>query len=157
MIDVVTIGAGGGSIAWFDPGGALKVTPEGAGADLGPASYNKGGKDITVTGVNLILGRLNPEYYLGGRVRIYPELARHAMPKARGLFKKNAKNDISILFNFESIKLGECYPVSFRTNSNKSLEYQKTIVFLFNSGLDVLSVTSRVFFKEVSFPCSILC
>jgi len=70
MIEIHTIGAGGGSIAWIDHGGALKVGPQSAGADPGPACYRKGGNDPTVTDANLVLGRLNPEYYLGGEVEV---------------------------------------------------------------------------------------
>ncbi len=74
MIDISTIGAGGGSIAYIDEGGALKVGPESAGADPGPACYGKGVKP-TVTDANLVLGRIIPEYFLGGDMNIYPERA----------------------------------------------------------------------------------
>lgn len=68
MIDVATIGAGGGSIAWIEPGtGILRVGPQSAGADPGPACYGRGGIDPTVTDANVVLGRLNPGYFLGGR------------------------------------------------------------------------------------------
>ncbi len=66
MIDVRTIGAGGGSIAWIDKGGMLRVGPQSAGAEPGPASYGKGGQEATVTDANLLLGRINPDYFLGG-------------------------------------------------------------------------------------------
>ncbi len=72
MIDIYTIGAGGGSIAYIDKGGALKVGPESAGADPGPVCYGKGEK-LTITDANLFLGRLVPEYFLGGNMKIYPE------------------------------------------------------------------------------------
>ncbi len=70
MIDVHTIGAGGGSIGWVDRGGLLKVGPQSAGADPGPACYGRGGEAATVTDANVVLGVLNPEYLLGGRVKI---------------------------------------------------------------------------------------
>jgi len=69
MIAIHTVGAGGGSIARIDEGGALKVGPESAGADPGPICYGKG-KDITVTDANLYLGRLIPEHFLGGRMSL---------------------------------------------------------------------------------------
>jgi N-methylhydantoinase A len=72
MIDIHTVGAGGGSIAYIDKGGALNVGPESAGADPGPICYGKGDK-ITITDANLFLGRLIPEYFLGGKMRLYPE------------------------------------------------------------------------------------
>ncbi len=69
MIDIHTVGAGGGSIAYLDEGGALKVGPESAGADPGPICYGKGEK-ITVTDANLFLGRLIPEFFLGGNMQL---------------------------------------------------------------------------------------
>jgi len=79
MIDIVTIGAGGGSIAWIDPGGALRVGPQSAGADPGPVCYGRGGKEPTVTDANVILGRINPFYLLGGEMEVYLEDARRIM------------------------------------------------------------------------------
>lgn len=80
MIDVTTIGAGGGSIAYIDTGGALKVGPESAGADPGPACYGKG-MVPTVTDANVALGRIDPERFLGGRMKIYPEKSLAALGK----------------------------------------------------------------------------
>lgn len=71
MIDVHSIGAGGGSIAWVDQGGLLRVGPESAGADPGPACYGRGGTAATVTDANLVLGRLNPSSLLDGRLKIH--------------------------------------------------------------------------------------
>lgn len=70
MTDVTAVGAGGGSIAWIDNGGMLKVGPESAGAYPGPISYGRGGKIPTVTDANVVLRRLNPEYILGGKMKI---------------------------------------------------------------------------------------
>ena len=81
MIDINTIGAGGGSIAWIDPGGLLRVGPQSAGADPGPACYGKGGTLPTVTDANLVLGRLNPDYYVGGEMRIDVSLSKAAIQK----------------------------------------------------------------------------
>jgi N-methylhydantoinase A len=67
-IDLTTIGAGGGSIAWIDKGGLLRVGPQSAGADPGPVCYAAGGEEVTVTDANLVLGRLNAEYFLGGAI-----------------------------------------------------------------------------------------
>jgi N-methylhydantoinase A len=67
MIDVVTVGAGGGSIAWVSPEGALKVGPKSAGADPGPLCYGKGGTQVTITDAHLVLGRI-PPHLLGGEV-----------------------------------------------------------------------------------------
>ena len=78
-LDIHTIGAGGGSIAWVDPGGILRVGPRSAGAFPGPACYGKGGEEPTTTDANLILGRIDARSFLGGRVVIYPDKARAAI------------------------------------------------------------------------------
>jgi N-methylhydantoinase A len=76
MVDVVSIGAGGGSIAWVDPlTGLLRVGPQSAGAHPGPACYGFGGKEATVTDADLVLGYLNPQYFLGGKMRLHPDKA----------------------------------------------------------------------------------
>ena len=80
MVDVKTIGAGGGSIAYIDPGGALKVGPESAGSDPGPACYGKGDRP-TVTDANVVLGRINPDYFLGGEMKIFKDRSARALRK----------------------------------------------------------------------------
>ncbi|WP_456373850.1 hydantoinase/oxoprolinase family protein [Thiolapillus sp.] len=79
MVDMHTIGAGGGSIAWLDEGGMLRVGPESAGADPGPVCYGRGGSRPTVTDANLLLGRLLPSAFLGGQMSLNVEAAREAM------------------------------------------------------------------------------
>jgi N-methylhydantoinase A len=79
MIDIRTIGAGGGSIAWVDKGGMLRIGPQSAGASPGPACYGSGGTDGTVTDANLILGRVNPKYFLGGTMSLDAAAARDAV------------------------------------------------------------------------------
>jgi len=80
MLDIHTIGAGGGSVARLDAGGALCVGPESAGADPGPACYGKG-ELPTVTDANLVLGRLSAEHFLGGQMRLDETRAAHAMDR----------------------------------------------------------------------------
>lgn len=80
MIDVRSIGAGGGSIGWYDAmTGTLKVGPQSAGANPGPACYGNGGKEPTITDANLVLGRIDPNYFLGGRQRLDLAAARAAL------------------------------------------------------------------------------
>ena len=81
FIDLAECSAGGGTIAWTDTGGVLRVGSISAGADPGPACYAKGGEKPTVTDANLLLGRLNPEYMLGGKMRLFADLARKAVEK----------------------------------------------------------------------------
>jgi N-methylhydantoinase A len=78
-IDLNIVGAGGGSIAWIDTGGGLRVGPQSAGADPGPVCYCKGGSQPTITDANLVTGRLNPDYYLEGRVHLDIEAANRAI------------------------------------------------------------------------------
>lgn len=79
MMDIRSIGAGGGSIAWIDAGGALNVGPQSAGADPGPVCYGKGGTEPTVTDANLLLGRIAPDRFLGGRMKLDNESAKQAL------------------------------------------------------------------------------
>ncbi len=81
MIDIHTIGAGGGSIAWIDSGGMLRVGPKSAGALPGPICYGLGGVDPTVTDATLILGYLDPEFFHGGKLKLKAELAHQGIEK----------------------------------------------------------------------------
>jgi N-methylhydantoinase A len=80
-IDISTIGAGGGSIVWIDEGGALRVGPQSAGADPGPACYGRGGAECTVTDANLVLGLINPDGLLGGSLKLDREAAEKAVQR----------------------------------------------------------------------------
>jgi N-methylhydantoinase A len=89
MIDIRTIGAGGGSIAWVDKGGMLRVGPHSAGAAPGPACYGRNGTDATVTDANLVLGRLNPSYFLGGTMALDAKAADDAVSRVAAQIKKS--------------------------------------------------------------------
>ena len=79
VIDLVEIGAGGGSIAWVDAGGLLRVGPHSAGADPGPVCYGLGGTEPTITDANLVLHRLDPDHFLGGEMRLDEQAAYKAI------------------------------------------------------------------------------
>jgi N-methylhydantoinase A/oxoprolinase/acetone carboxylase beta subunit len=81
MIDVHTIGAGGGSIAYVDEGGAFRVGPRSAGARPGPAAYGLGGDDATITDAHVVLGRIDPERFLGGEMRLDRDAAVGAVER----------------------------------------------------------------------------
>lgn len=81
VVDIVEVGAGGGSIAWIDAGGALNVGPLSAGADPGPACYDLGGTEPTVTDANLLTGRLSADYFLGGQMKLNSAKAEAAVRK----------------------------------------------------------------------------
>lgn len=90
-VDIVEIGAGGGSIAWIDEAGALRVGPVSAGAVPGPACYGIGGDKPTVTDANLVVGRINPNYFLGGEIKVSVELARKAIQPIADHFKMSVE------------------------------------------------------------------
>ncbi|MCM2253865.1 MAG: hydantoinase/oxoprolinase family protein, partial [Ramlibacter sp.] len=79
MLDIHTIGAGGGSIGWLDQGGLLRMGPQSAGADPGPACYGRGGKLPTTTDANVVLGYLDPEFFAGGQMKLDVAAARRAI------------------------------------------------------------------------------
>jgi N-methylhydantoinase A len=118
MIDIDAIGAGGGSIAYLDPGGAFRVGPRSAGADPGPACYGKGGTEPTVTDAQVVLGRLDPEHFLGGDLMIDAKLAHQAIDeniaKKLGLAVKDAalgvlkviNNNMALAINANSVAKG---------------------------------------------------
>ena len=81
LVDLVTVGAGGGSITWLDAGGALRVGPESAGASPGPICYGLGGTDVTVTDADLLCGFINPSYFAGGELVLETENAKRGMEK----------------------------------------------------------------------------
>jgi N-methylhydantoinase A len=84
QIDIKSVGAGGGSIAWIDVDGALQVGPQSAGAEPGPACYGRGGEAATVSDANVVLGRLGTARPLGGTIRLDPALARQAIGRLAG-------------------------------------------------------------------------
>lgn len=79
MVDVNAIGSGGGSIAWLDVGGGLRVGPHSAGSVPGPACYSKGGEEATVTDASVVLGYINPDYFAAGSLKLDPKLAHKAV------------------------------------------------------------------------------
>src|SRR5262252_1406723 len=97
MLDIHTVGAGGGSIAFVDSGGLLKVGPRSAGADPGPACYDRGNDEPTVTDANIVLQTLNPTYLLAGRMTVRSELAKAAIDRLA------AKLDMGALATAEGI------------------------------------------------------
>jgi N-methylhydantoinase A len=107
MVDIHTVGAGGGSVAWRDPGGALRVGPRSAGADPGPSCYGRGGEEPTVTDANLLLGRLDAEGSLAGGValdRAAAERAVEGLAAALGLDATACAEGIVRVANAEMVR-----------------------------------------------------
>lgn len=92
ILAIHSVGAGGGSLAYFDEGGALRVGPESAGADPGPVCYGKGDQ-ITVTDANLLLGKLDPDYFLGGKMKLDLEKTREVFSK---MARANRMDEITL-------------------------------------------------------------
>ena len=102
VIDLVEVGAGGGSVAWIDAGDALRVGPQSAGADPGPACYDRGGAEATITDANVVLGRIDPEYFLGGEMKLDPTASRGALDgiaEALGITRLDAAEGILSVAN----------------------------------------------------------
>jgi N-methylhydantoinase A len=104
VVDIVEVGNGGGSIAWIDAAGGLKVGPQSSGAVPGPACYDQGGTEPTVTDANLIVGRIDPEYFLGSGIRLQRDKAVQAITdeiaKPLGLSLEDAALGILTIANF---------------------------------------------------------
>jgi N-methylhydantoinase A len=150
-LDIHTLGAGGGSIAWVDPGKILHVGPESAGADPGPACYAKGGTRATVTDANLVLGYLDPANFLGGRIGLDAKAAERAVAqiaKQLGTSVREAALGISRVVNTnmaEGIKI-----VSVR----RGVDPRKFALIAFGgaAGLQVTEVARLLEIRRVVVP-----
>ncbi len=151
MIDIHTIGAGGGSVASFDKGGALKVGPDSVGADPGPACYGRGGHSVTVTDANLVLGRLLPHRFLGGRIPLHPEESFKVLSQ---LASKRG-------FTIEELALGVIKIVNTnmeqaikKVSVERGLDPQDFTLFCFGGagGLHATDIASRLRMKQILIP-----
>jgi N-methylhydantoinase A len=91
VLDIVTVGAGGGSLIWIDDGGMLRVGPQSAGADPGPACYGKGGLRPTITDAHVARGSIRPHAFLGGHMPLDAEAARHSLEEAAGQLRMSVE------------------------------------------------------------------
>ncbi|MFQ5912429.1 MAG: hydantoinase/oxoprolinase family protein [Nitrospinota bacterium] len=114
MIDIRTIGAGGGSVAWIDPGGLLEIGPQSAGAVPGPVCYDRGGTESTVTDANLLLGRINPEYSIAkeeGFVLNVQKARRAIEEKIAGPLDLGVEEAAEAIFQVANIKMANALRV----------------------------------------------
>ena len=107
MLDIRSVGAGGGSLAWVDPAGLLKVGPQSAGAFPGPACYGRGGDTATSTDANAVLGRLDPQFKLGGDVEIQLDAAHDAVAKISADLGFNAERTASGILDIMNSNMAE--------------------------------------------------
>ncbi len=123
-VDVRSIGAGGGSIAWIDDGGLLRVGPQSAGADPGPACYGQGGEEPTVTDAAVVLGYIDPGHFLGGRMELDVDAAREVVSRLGSEFEltpEEAASAILTLSSEEMIKAIEQITVKDGANPAESV------------------------------------
>ena len=110
-IDLRTVGAGGGSIAWIDPGGMLRVGPQSAGASPGPVCYGQGGEQVTVTDANVVLGRLNPGFFLGGEMRLDPAAAHRTVEELGRMLGMNVEQTATAIIDLVNEQMADAIRV----------------------------------------------
>jgi len=107
MIDIITVGAGGGSIVWIDQGGMLKVGPQSAGAEPGPACYKKGGQEVTVTDSNVIRGLIRPHKFLGGKMPLDIQAAERVLQKTAKRLKMDVAKTAEVIFKIVNSNMAQ--------------------------------------------------
>lgn len=108
VADVVSIGAGGGSIGWVNPLGLLQMGPQSASAEPGPACYGRGGTEPTTTDAALVLGYLNPDNFNGGKIKLNVELSRQAILKIAAPFKMSLEDAAQAMFITVNSNMADC-------------------------------------------------
>jgi N-methylhydantoinase A len=130
-IDVTSIGAGGGSIAWTDSSGVLKVGPESAGAAPGPACYGLGGTDATVTDAYVCLGIIDPEKFLGGRVPLKPELGEAALVRLGARLGLDMRETAEAILR---VATSQMYSALVPLLARKGISYESFTLLAFGGG-----------------------
>ncbi len=108
VADVISIGAGGGSIGWLNPLGLLQMGPQSASAEPGPACYGKGGTEPTTTDAAVVLGYLNPDNFCGGKIKLDVELARQAVQKIAGPLKMSVEEAAQAMMVTVNSNMADC-------------------------------------------------
>ncbi|HEX3506108.1 MAG TPA: hydantoinase/oxoprolinase family protein [Xanthobacteraceae bacterium] len=152
VVDIVEVGAGGGSIAWVDPTGGLHVGPKSAGADPGPACYGKGSADPVVTDADLVLGRINPDRFLNGGMKLDVAAARKAVQekvaKPLGLSIEEAALGIATIAD-------SAMSLAVRAVSvNKGVDPRDTTMIAFGGAgpLHAVNIARQIFIPRVVVP-----
>lgn len=150
MIDILTIGAGGGSIAYVDTGGALKVGPRSAGADPGPACYGRGAY-ITVTDANLLLGRIVESNFLGGRMKVSKELALKSIKKLNESFMIDEYTLAEMIINVVNSNMEKAIKI---ISVDKGYDPREFTLVSFGGagGLHACELAKDIGIKQVVFP-----
>jgi N-methylhydantoinase A len=150
-IDVTSVGAGGGSIAWIDEGGALRVGPQSAGASPGPACYGFGGTEPTVTDANLVLGLLDPNRFLGGRIVLDRQAADQALT---GLAESLAMDTAEIAEGVHRIATASMAQAVRAITVQKGIDPRNFVLVAFGGagGQHAISVATEMEISRVLFP-----
>ncbi len=150
-VDVRSVGAGGGSIAWIDPGGLLRVGPESAGADPGPACYGRGGDAATVTDAAVVLGYIDPDAFLGGRMTLDVDAARSAVAALASALGKAVEETAAAILTLASetmIKAIEEITVNEGVNPRESV----LVAGGGAAGLNILPIAAALGCTRVLLP-----
>jgi N-methylhydantoinase A len=151
IVDVVSVGAGGGSIAWVGERGVPQVGPQSAGSDPGPAAYDRGGSDATVTDALVTLGLIDPERYLGGRVRLNPDLAEASLRPLASRFSWTNLETAAAVYDLVAVNMaGAVREVSVGKGHDP-----RTFMFLAYGGtlpLFAMQIASRLGISRVVIP-----
>jgi len=150
IIDIHTVGAGGGSIAFLDRGGSLRVGPRSAGADPGPACYGKGNFP-TVTDANLVLGRLVPEFFLGGEMKISPERSHRVLKNLAGKIDKTPLDTASGIIRIANANMEKAIRVISIERGYDPRDFS-LISFGGAGGMHALDISSNLKIAKVIVP-----
>ena len=150
VIEMVEIGAGGGSIARVDRLSRIAVGPDSAGADPGPACYGRGG-DATVTDADLVLGRIDPEHFAGGRLQLQPERAREALQATAGVLKLSAEEFAYAVAELVDEAMANAARVH-AAESGKTLAERSLIAFGGAAPLHVTRVAEKLGITHILVP-----
>ncbi len=150
MIDIHSVGAGGGSIAYLDQGGALRVGPHSAGADPGPACYGKGHMP-TVTDANLVLGRLASDFFLGGQMKIFPENSVATIEKLAGKLKKSLRETAQGIITIANVNMEKAIRV---ISIERGFDPRNFSLFSFGGagGMHAVEIANQLGMKKVIIP-----
>jgi len=152
IIDIHSVGAGGGSIATVDKGGSLRVGPESAGADPGPACYGRG--DLpTVTDANLLLGRIDPDFFLGGRMKIDPERSREAVGRLAAAIGKSVPDTAQGIVDIANANMEKAIRV---ISIERGIDPREFTLFSFGGagGMHAVDMAAHLRMKGVLAPAN---
>ena len=150
-IDIRSIGAGGGSIAWIDKGGMLHVGPESAGANPGPVCYDKGGEKTTVTDAALVLGILNSDFFLGGKIKLNKNLA---LKSIKNISKKLGMNEYDTALSILDVVTQNMAQEIKSLTIHQGINPSESLIIAGGgaSGINILNLAKNLGCKSIIIP-----